>query len=1253
MNKQFLTEPALDALLRAPSLAVLAVDKQGCVLLWSPSASRMFGWTESEVLGRFLPIVPEEQRQVVYDRIQAELKGELTSALDVRRLRKDGLLLDVSLWTTPLRDSNGEVIGILALYADLTERKRAERALQEHEAEMRRMLAAVSDCLYSGEFDSDGRFSYHYYSPAAEQILGRPPEFFLAGPERWLSTVYPEDRPRLAQAFARLQSGQSASEEDEYRVVLPDGAIRWVRDSVTISQGTDGRRFVNGVVSNVTARKHTEEALRVSEDRYRTLTESAADAVFIIDRDDRVEFLNTYAASLLGSTPKELTGKRRGELFPPDTSEHQRREIEAVFESGRLSHTQNRITFEGGELWLDTQLVPLRRPGGEVRAVMGVSRDVTEQKRAEAALRESEERYRLMIEAIPHPAWRANAQGEVTYVNGRWYEYTGQTPEESRGNGWMRALHPDDVGRVMQSVMQKVKDDAPGGEIYHIEYRLRRASDGSYRWHLACAMAIKDKDGRTTCWFGSAADFDDQKRAQEMLEERVRERTAELVEANEALRNSESKYRTLVEEIPAITYIAALDEASTTLYVSPQVEALLGLTLADYKANPHMIWQNHLHPDDCERVLAELQRSRVSGEPLDCEYRMLNHDGETVWFRDKAVVVRNEAGRPLFLQGVMFDITERRQAEETMRLQSTALESAANGIVITDREGHVLWVNPAFTELTGYELSEVIGKNLRVLKSGQHDEAFYQNLWRTVLSGQVWHGEIVNKRKDGSLYTEEMTIAPVRNAAGKITQFVAIKQDITEWKLAEQSQQHLAAIVESSEDAIVSGDLDGTISSWNAGAQRLYNYAPEEILGRPVSVLVPRNRRGELREILKKLQCGGHIQHFETVRLKKGGIPVDVSITVSPIKNGAGQVIGISATTHDITERKRAEEALQKSEAQYRALVETTDTGFVILDREGRVLDANAEYVRLAGHRGLDEIRGRSIVEWTAGPDKERNAEGFRTCLKNGHIRNLEVGHVDSHGKVTPVEINATVEKNRGMLRVVTLCRDITERKELEQAVVEASSREQRRIGLDLHDGLCQQLTGLGFLWTAIAQREAVRSLLKADEVTKISGLISNAISEAHDLSRALCPVELESGDLGVSLQDLGLSMERLYAVPCVVRCQRPELLADKTVATHLYRVAQEAISNAIRHGKATRVWVHLVWKKNQLTLRIRDNGSGFSLRRGLKEGIGIRSMKYRAQVIGGSLTIESERGAGTTIACVWTQPRSRFAGKARRRAPG
>jgi len=207
MNDEAFTSQVLEALLQAPSLAVSAIDKHGHVILWSPSASRMFGWTESEALGHFNPIIPQDQREKVLDRIENAIKGGMVIALEEPRLRKDGTLIVASLWTAPLKDSKGDIIGLLGVHADVTARKQAEQALYQTQMELQRVLASVPDYLWSGEYDPDGKFSYHYYSPAVERITGRPAEFFLVGPERWLSIIHPEDRPQLAAAMRRLQMG--------------------------------------------------------------------------------------------------------------------------------------------------------------------------------------------------------------------------------------------------------------------------------------------------------------------------------------------------------------------------------------------------------------------------------------------------------------------------------------------------------------------------------------------------------------------------------------------------------------------------------------------------------------------------------------------------------------------------------------------------------------------------------------------------------------------------------------------------------------------------------------------------------------------------------------------------------------------------------------------------------------------------------------------------------------------------------------
>src|ERR1035437_5188189 len=262
---------------------------------------------------------------------------------------------------------------------------------------------------------------------------------------------------------------------------------------------------------------------------------------------------------------------------------------------------------------------------------------------------------------------------------------------------------------------------------------------------------------------------------------------------------------------------------------------------------------------------------------------------------------------------VMQRTSELSEAVKHLNLQVAALEAAANGIVITDSHGTILWVNHAFTTMTGYSKEEMLGKNPRLLKSGEQTESYYAELWSTISSSKVWHGELVNRRKDGTTYTEEMTITPVTQGVGNAadTHFIAIKKDITKRKKAEEAVQRLAAIVEFSEDAIIGKNMEGTITSWNRGAEKIYGYTSGEVVGRDLSFLVPPERQAEIRAIMERVLSGQPIECLETQRLTKTGSVLDVSLSVSPIKDASGHIAGASAIFRDITQRKAAEKQIQ------------------------------------------------------------------------------------------------------------------------------------------------------------------------------------------------------------------------------------------------------------------------------------------------------------------------------------------------------
>ncbi|HUK54678.1 MAG TPA: PAS domain S-box protein [Candidatus Binatia bacterium] len=313
------------------------------------------------------------------------------------------------------------------------------------------------------------------------------------------------------------------------------------------------------------------------------------------------------------------------------------------------------------------------------------------------------------------------------------------------------------------------------------------------------------------------------------------------LQAESNLRTSEERFLQIAESIKEVFWLADA-QCDVVLYVNPSFEWVWGRPCAELYANPRL-WLEVIHPEDQARVVAALERL-AQGEPYNLEYRILRADGTERWINDRGYPRFDSSGRVFRTCGVATDVTESRQAGERLRKLSRAVEQSSAAILITDLQGRIEYTNPKFTQVTGYSFEDVRGLNPRILKSGETSPEEYRRLWTSITRGDEWQGEFHNRKKSGELYWEFASISPIVDEAGRVTHFLAVKEDITRRKEAEEALRRQSSLFDQTYDAVLVWEWDGPLTFWNRGAERLYGYEREEALGKYPHTLLATKARG-------------------------------------------------------------------------------------------------------------------------------------------------------------------------------------------------------------------------------------------------------------------------------------------------------------------------------------------------------------------------------------------------------------------------
>lgn len=442
---------------------------------------------------------------------------------------------------------------------------------------------------------------------------------------------------------------------------------------------------------------------------------------------------------------------------------------------------------------------------GFVVSVMPLDESSTAVDALQLRLSDSELKYRTLVESMRDGMLQVDHGDVIQFANDRFCEISGYSREELIGStGYKLFVMEEYRGLIKQKNLLRQK-----GVSDRYEIRIKRKS-GEPLWIEISGAPVVDSKGAPVGSMAILTDITDRKRAEEILlrlhedlEQRVRERTAELLHTNEylrqqieertrieaQLRQTESKFRTLVEQLPGITYFAEMGWKGSWFYVSPQIETLLGFTPEEWMAQP-TLWYTQVHPEDRERVLAEEQRCIATKTAFHSDYRLLTKDGRTLWFRDQARIVEDESGAANRFQGILMDVTERKRAVESLLALEKAVEATQLGITITDMEGRIIYTNPAEAKMHGYEKDDLLGKDSRVFSPPDH--------WRPMSSVEMkeirsWRRESVNMRRDRTQFPVQLLSDIVVNAEGKPISIFTTCEDITDRKRAEEKMSRFVA----------------------------------------------------------------------------------------------------------------------------------------------------------------------------------------------------------------------------------------------------------------------------------------------------------------------------------------------------------------------------------------------------------------------------------------------------------------------------
>jgi PAS domain S-box-containing protein len=857
---------------------ITILDIDGTIRYESPSVERVMGYKPEELIGRNASeFTHPDDVAISMLTTEVSLPGTGPMPLEVRIKHRNGEWRTLEVFERLIRDVSGAP-QVIVNSRDITDRKRAAETLKESETLFRSLAETVSAAIYIYQGSK-----YIYVNPAAETITGYTHDE-LMGMEVW-DLLHPDFLEEAKERAVLRHKGEDVPTHSEMKILTKNGEARWL-DITPIPIRFEGQQAMLATAFDVTERKGWEDALLASEEKYRTILQNIQEGYYEVDLRGNITFFNDSLSRIMGTPAEKMRGLGHHAYTDPATAERISQAFKEVFRTGvPLEGFQYEIlTLEGARKFLETSVLLRRDSTGQVVGFCGTSREITERKLAEEALRESEERYRQLFERNLAGVYRATPDGFLLDCNEAAARILGFGSAQEAISHSLWEFYYDPAER--QAMIQRLVEER---SISNLEARAR-TKEGKLVWVLANVNLLDGPDGTPAVIEGTLIDITSRKHAEE------------------ALRESEERYRVLFEAATDAIMIVDAEgsragcilaanraAADTTGYT---VDELLNLNVAELRVG-----------DQARRVFRDME-SVLKGHTLTIEVLRLRKDGSTFPIEVNASLVSLRGKRCILV--FARDMTQRKQMEKEATMLAHTVRSIQECVSITDIEHHVLFVNDAFVKTYGFERDELLGKRLIDLVRVTGESTGAANELLGPGPNQVWEGELLNRRKDGTVFPINLRVSPIHDDSGQTIALAGISQDITERKEIGKEVSMLAHAIRSVHDAVTVTDLDGNIVFVNDAAVKVFGYARDEAIGQHVSIFhSTQNPPALVKEVISSGEAG-HWQG-EILSLRKDGTEFPIFLSASDIQDETGRAIAIIGVSQDISERKRAFQELQKA----------------------------------------------------------------------------------------------------------------------------------------------------------------------------------------------------------------------------------------------------------------------------------------------------------------------------------------------------